>query len=50
MGTIEDSAELAKLNEEIRPLQKREVLWGLSIILGLTLAPAVGDIYLVYFR
>ena len=50
MGTIEDTSVLAEMNKQIRPLHKREVLWGLSIILGLTLAPAVSDIYLVYFK
>ena len=31
-----------------RPLHKREVLWAFCIILGLTMAPAVGDIYFSY--
>ncbi len=40
---------LAELNEDLRPLQKRDVLWAVSIILGLSMAPAVADIYAVYF-
>lgn len=48
MGTLEDSPLPAELAEELRPLHKREVLWALSIILALTVAPAVSDIYDAY--
>ena len=40
---------LADLNEDLRPLQRRDVLWAVSIIVGLSVAPAVADIYSVYF-
>ena len=48
MENLDSTASLALQNEELRPLHKREVLWAICIILGLTLAPAVGDIYAVY--
>lgn len=40
---------LAELNKELRPLQRRDVLWAVCIIVGLSMAPAVADIYSVYF-
>ena len=48
MGTLEDCPIPAELTEELRPLHKREVLWALSIILALTVAPALGDLYDAY--
>ena len=36
-------------SSEMRPLHRRDVLWALSIIVGLTVAPAVSDLYSVYF-
>ena len=48
MEHVESSAGLTLENEELRPLHKREVLWAICIILGLTMAPAVGEIYALY--
>lgn len=48
MGTLEDSPSSAEQTDGTPPLQKKEMLWALSIILALTVAPAVGDIYYAY--
>ena len=48
MGILEESPVPAESPEETPPLHKREVLWALSIILALTVAPALGDLYDAY--
>ena len=42
------SAVISEVNRELRPLERRDVLWAVSIILGLTVAPSVADIYAAY--
>ena len=48
MGTPKDNPAPVDPSEGISPLHKKEILWALSIILALTVAPAVGDIYQAY--
>ena len=49
MAETISSELLSEIDDELRPLQRRDVLWAVSIIVGLSMAPSVADIYSVYF-